>query len=248
MPTVAAVNPTAKYAHWTASSVAALGAVPTLVDQTGNLRNMTQPIAVNQPVRAVAVNGGVSTPVLRVNGTQGWLDQPGKRALLPSPADWTKMVVFVHNAAADLNTMSNYMSAWQPNAASTLWRNSNFGVIQTTSTHGNITMQVGSTLTPTAGKWYIIFQTYTGATRSTDFYANIGGSIQKITAAGSNILPNAMTATDVELGLLILSGNIAGPICDCLEAATWNSSLSVNAMIAEQQRMVNANPTLIWNN
>jgi hypothetical protein len=243
---LAPVNTVPKQAYWTAASVATTGNVALLTDQTGRGLNMVQSNTVNQPLRTVAINGGVSTPVLRVNGNQGFVDVTGKRVLLAN-TDWTKMVVFIHNAATDLTGLSNYMSCWQTNAAATLWRNTNSGPIQTTSTHGNLTMEVGSTLTPTFGKWYILFQTFTAATRATDFFVNVAGTIQKITIAGPNILTNVMTSPDIELALLALVGNNAGPLCDCLEAAVWNTPIPLSAMIAEQQRLVAANPTLVWN-
>jgi hypothetical protein len=221
--------------------------VALLTDQTGNGLNMVQNSVGNQPVRAVALNAGVNTPVLRCStSSQGFADVTGKRVLLAN-TDWTKMVVFIHNSAGDVSGLNNYMSCWQANAAATFWRNTNGGDLQITTTYGNLTKEVGSTLTPTFGKWYIIFQTFTAATKAVDFYANIGGTMQKITAAGPNIVVNAMTSTDIELGFLALNGTNAGCLCDCLEGAVWNTPIPLSAMIAEQQRLVAANPTLIWN-
>jgi hypothetical protein len=44
-----------------------------------------------------------------------------------------------------------------------------------------------------------------------------------------------------------LNGTNAGCLCDCLEGAVWNTPIPLSAMIAEQQRLVAANPTLNWN-
>jgi Carbohydrate esterase, sialic acid-specific acetylesterase len=224
-----------KYAGFKASDIAALGPVTgTWTDYTGNGRNLST--QAGQPIKAMV---GALHVVRTSNVNQGFADAAAARIMpiTPTGSDYSKMILFTHNTASDVNqNQCNYFSTFTPGSTSLLWRSSNLPLIVSASASA---AEVASNFTPVAGTWYAMFVTFVNATKAAALYINVAGTA---TLQKQGVLSAGMTV-DGPTGVLMLPNyNSLGVVCDCIEVATWNIPLTTAQMTTEIQRMNLAYP------
>jgi Fibronectin type III domain len=228
-----------KYSWFTASNIATYlplnGNITTWKDQSGFLRDLTN-VAGNPTYPTFNMNG--SLPVVRVLGGgsgPGFKDSLGKR-IMPLNSAYTKMLVFIHNNAADLmipNWMSYFSTFSGAVGGMSVMSRLNGGTFYGSST-GLSSRECGTTFTPVHQVWYALFMAV-DTNRVCNIYVNESGvAVLKGTGTLSSLL-----TTDNNNGLISWAEGSYSQTCDVLEAATWNTFLTSAQATSEISRLKN---------
>jgi hypothetical protein len=235
----------AKYASFLASTGLTLsGATSNITawaDQSGNARSVSSPAAANFPLKTLNAAG---TSVVRMTtGAQGFTDAVNQR-LLPRNSDYTKMVVFQHNATAEITSgNANYFSAYGANTTSLLWRNGTTTIIANTNFTTATSSNEIQSLPIVAGRWYAVFVVFNNTAKTqTMYFNNLAGSV---TTIGSSINAQPLTV-DGGCGIGALADMSSGGLADYLEVATWNVALTNGQCAGAVARLASTYPTLVF--
>jgi hypothetical protein len=222
-------------------------------DLSGNGRHMTSGAMTNGRLSGNAFATIVTVdayPVLKTTGYQGFFDGPDS-PVIPVVGSWTKMLVVNPDPMATATTeFYNYFSTWPssqrgaPCAMFYTTNNNRYGPVVLGCMKYGMHMSgpandVVSGLAPQAARWHIIFNTYDAVSGETYFYADDGLSV-----VASNTLPQTYERVTGGMGqyvqtclLAVYSGSASGFAGMFLEAATWDSALTVDAMTKEVIRI-----------
>jgi hypothetical protein len=211
--------------------------ITTLVDATGNARDLTAFSAGRECMKASALLS-TKTPVPSViqtlssmNSTLG--DATGKRCV-PLTGDYTKMFIILTRNAADFTTGNKaYFSSWKdPVGGHFILPISPAGTIAT-SENGVTPPRAILSVTMIPNKWYCLFVTFTSANKMAGWYCNG-------VKAGTDVAYSASTedhwAADPPTCISgVASAGVLGWTAntDWLECAVWNSALTA-PMVAEE--------------
>jgi hypothetical protein len=197
-------------------------------DASGNGRSLTQRDWTKQPTIIPTLNNATGAIRTGRNPERYLMDVRGSR-VMPASSSYTKMFLFIHQAQTDIVSNNAYYGSELVSPRHAIIMYSPRCIVMNTNMD-NVSLNAFID----AGKYYLIFSTFTLAVNGTTGVLDWWSGSKNVGATASNNPIANETATFLGGGFSLPD---YGNTCDFIEMATWNTVLSASAIAQEANRV-----------